>query len=85
MFYWISANQSINNFNKHSARQAVRQRSLRDSEQNVHIKTAMLGQISTLMGVSLQAINIAIYDAIEIKKPVSKAMPSTKLKQTAST
>jgi hypothetical protein len=45
----------------------------------------MLGQRSSLIGATVQAINIAIHDAIERKKPVSNAVFSTKLKQAAST
>ncbi|MDO9300346.1 MAG: ROK family protein [Anaerolineales bacterium] len=68
-----------------SIRQAVRERSLHASEQSVHITTAMLGQRSSLIGATVQAINIAIHDAIERKKPVSNDVFSTKLKQAAST
>ena len=68
-----------------SIRQAVRERSLHASEQSVHITTAMLGQRSSLIGATVQAINIAIHDAIERKKPVSNNVFSTKLKQAAST
>jgi len=85
MFYWIPANQNINNFNKHSARQAIRERSLRASEQGVHITTAMLGKRSSLMGATVQAINIAIHDAIERKDPVSKEILSAGIKQAAAT
>lgn len=46
-------------------RQAVRERSLRASEHNVKITTAMLGRRSTLIGALVQAINIAIHDTIE--------------------
>ena len=68
-----------------SIRQAVRERSLRASEQSVHITTAMLGQRSSLIGATVQAINIAIHDATERKNPVSKNVFSTELKQTAPT
>jgi glucokinase-like ROK family protein len=53
-----------------SIRQAVRERSLRAAEQGVHITTAMLGKRSSLIGATVQAINIAIHDAIERKNPV---------------
>ncbi|MCE9647936.1 MAG: ROK family transcriptional regulator [Chloroflexi bacterium] len=68
-----------------SIRQAVRERSLRASEQGVHITTAMLGKRSSLMGATVQAINIAIHDAIERKNPVSKEALSAEIKQVAAT
>lgn len=68
-----------------SIRQAVRERSLRAPGQGVHITSAMLGRRSSLMGAIVQAVNIAIHDLIERKKPVSNAVFSTKLKQAAST
>ncbi len=68
-----------------SIRQAVRERSLRASEQGVHITTAMLGRRSSLMGATVQAINIAIHDATERKNPVSKEILSAKIKQVAAT
>lgn len=68
-----------------SIRQAVRERSLHASEQSVHITTAMLGQRSSLIGATVQAINIAIHDAIERKNPVSKEILSAKIKQAAPT
>jgi glucokinase-like ROK family protein len=68
-----------------SIRQAVRERSLRASEQSVRITTAMLGQRSSLMGATVQAINIGIHDAIERKKPDSKTVFSTEINQAAST
>jgi glucokinase-like ROK family protein len=68
-----------------SIRQAVRERSLRASEQGVHITTAMLGKRSSLMGATVQAINIAIHDAIERKNPVSKEILSAEIKQAATT
>ncbi len=68
-----------------SIRQAVRERSLRASEQGVHITTAMLGKRSSLMGATVQAINIAIHDAIERKNPVSKEILSNEIKQVAAT
>ncbi|HET7144216.1 MAG TPA: ROK family protein [Anaerolineales bacterium] len=68
-----------------SIRQAVRERSLRASEQSVHITTAMLGKRSSLMGATVQAINIAIHDAIERKNPVNKEMLSAGIKQAAAT
>jgi glucokinase-like ROK family protein len=64
-----------------SIRKAVRERSLRASEQSVRITTAMLGQRSSLMGATVQAINIAIHDAIERKNPVSKNVFSAEIKQ----
>ncbi len=64
-----------------SIRQAVRDRSLHASEQSVHITTAMLGQRSSLICATGQAINIAIHDATERKSPVSKDVFSTELKQ----
>jgi glucokinase-like ROK family protein len=48
-------------------RQEVRERSLRASEHAVRITTAMLGRRSSLIGALVQAINIAIHDAIERK------------------
>lgn len=68
-----------------SIRQAVRERSLRASEQGVHITTAMLGKRSSLMGATVQAINIAIHDAIERKNPVTKEALSAEIKQVAAT
>jgi glucokinase-like ROK family protein len=68
-----------------SIRQAVRERSLHASEQSVHITTAMLGQRSSLIGATVQAINIAIHDATERKNPVSKDVFTTELKQAAPT
>jgi predicted NBD/HSP70 family sugar kinase len=50
-------------------RQAVRERSLRASEHGVKITTAMLGRRSSLIGALVQAINIALYEAIERKSP----------------
>jgi flavin-binding protein dodecin len=41
----------------------------------------MLGQRSSLMGATVQAINIAIHDAIERKNPVSKNIFSAEIKQ----
>jgi glucokinase-like ROK family protein len=68
-----------------SIRQAVRERALRASEQGVHITTAMLGKRSSLMGATVQAINIAIHDAVERKNPVSKEVLSAGIKQAAAT
>ena len=68
-----------------SIRQAVRERSLRASEQSVHITTAMLGKRSSLIGATVQAINIAIHDAIERKNPVSREILATEIKQVAAT
>ncbi len=62
-------------------RQAVRDRALHASEQSVHITTAMLGQRSSLIGATVQAINIAIHDATERKIPVSKEVFTNELKQ----
>jgi len=64
-----------------SIRQAVRERSLLASKQGVRITTAMLGNRSSLMGATVQAINIAIHDAIERKNPVSKDVFPAKIKQ----
>ncbi len=66
-------------------RQAVRERSLRASEQSVHITTAMLGKRSSLIGATVQAINIAIHDAIERKNPASKEILAAEIKQAAAT
>lgn len=85
MFYWIPTNQNIKNFYKNSVRQAAGERSLHASEQSVRITTVMLGQRSSLIGATVQAINIAIYDATERKSPVSKDVFSTRLKQAAPT
>ena len=52
-----------------SIRQAVRERSLRASEHGVKITTAMLGRRSSLIGALVQAINIALYEAIEHRAP----------------
>jgi glucokinase-like ROK family protein len=68
-----------------SIRQAVRERSLRASEQNVHIATAMLGRRSSLMGATVQAVNIAVHDAIEKKNPAFKDLLSTETKQGVAT
>ncbi len=68
-----------------SIRQSVRDRSLHTSEQSVHITTAMLGQRSSLIGATVQAINIAIHEATERKKPVSKEILSAEIKQAAPT
>lgn len=67
-----------------SIRQAVRERSLRASEQNVNITTAMLGRRSSLIGATVQAVNIAIHDAIEKKNPASKDTLSIESKQVVS-
>lgn len=66
-------------------RQAVRERSLRASEQGVHITTAMLGRRSSLVGAIVQAINIAIHDTVERKNPVYKDTLSTETKQVNAT
>ncbi len=62
-------------------RQAVRERSLRASEQSVHITAAMLGKRSTMIGATVQAINIAIHDATERKGPAPKGINSTRMQQ----
>jgi len=66
-------------------RQAVRERSLRASEQGVHITTAMLGQRSSLIGATVQAINIAIHDVTERKNHGSKDVFSNETKQVVAT
>ena len=63
-------------------RQAVRQRSLRASEHRVKITTAMLGRRSSLIGALVQAINLAIHDAVEVKHQ-SIRNHSLDVKQTA--
>jgi glucokinase-like ROK family protein len=65
-------------------RQEVRERSLRASEHGVRITTAMLGRRSSLIGALVQAINIAVHDAIERKarSPRSAAMEIEPLSQT---
>lgn len=55
-------------------RQEVRERSLPASEHAVRITTAMLGRRSSLIGALVQAINIAIHDAIERKTRYSKSV-----------
>ncbi|MBL0344889.1 ROK family protein [Candidatus Villigracilis affinis] len=64
-----------------SIRQAVGERSLRASGRGVHITTAMLGRRSSLMGATVQAVNIAIHDAIEKKNPVSRNSFPSEIKQ----
>jgi glucokinase-like ROK family protein len=66
-----------------SIRQAVGERSLRASGRGVHITTAMLGRRSSLMGATVQAVNIAIHDAIEKKIPVSRNSFPPEIKQAA--
>ncbi len=66
-----------------SIRHAVRERSLRASEQGMHITSAMLGQRSSLMGATVQAVNIAIHDAIEKKYPATGDVFPAEIKQTA--
>jgi glucokinase-like ROK family protein len=56
-------------------RQAVRERAMRVSEQNVRIVTGMLGRRSLLIGATIQAINVAIHVAAENKNAVAKATP----------
>lgn len=53
-------------------RQEVKERSLRASEHGVRITTAMLGRRSSLIGALVQAINMAVHDAIERKVRSSK-------------
>ena len=53
-------------------RQAVRERAMRASEQNVRIVTGMLGRRSLLIGATIQAINVAIHTAAESKNSTSK-------------
>ena len=64
-------------------RQEVRERTLRASEHRVRITTAMLGRRSSLIGALVQAINIAIHDAIERKArfPKNAAMEVEQLSQ----
>ena len=54
-------------------RLAVRERSLRASEHNVRITTAMLGRRSSLIGALVQAINVGIHAAIERRNPLAKS------------
>jgi glucokinase len=65
-------------------RQEVRERSLRASEHVVRITTAMLGRRSSLIGALVQAINIAVHNAIERKArfPKSASMEPEHLPQT---
>lgn len=55
-----------------SIRQAVRERAMRASEQSVRITTGMLGRRSVLLGAIVQAINVAIHNAVDIKSSVSR-------------
>lgn len=55
-----------------SIRQAARERSLLALEQSVRISTAMLGQRSSLIGATVQAVNLAIHDVVEKKGPATK-------------
>lgn len=55
-------------------RQAVRERTMRASEQGVRITTAMLGRRSVLIGATVQAVNVAIHAAAENKNSTSKAV-----------
>jgi glucokinase-like ROK family protein len=64
-----------------SIRQAVRERSLRAPEQGVHITTAMLGRRSSLMGATVQAVNIAIHDVIEKKTPIDRDILTPEIKR----
>ena len=54
-------------------RQAVHARSLRASEHGVRITMAMLGRRSSLIGALVQAISIAIHDAVEYKGKMMKS------------
>jgi glucokinase-like ROK family protein len=53
-------------------RQAVHERSLRASEHSVRITAAMLGRRSSLIGALVQAINIAIHNAVENRNQFTK-------------
>ena len=57
-------------------RQAVRERSLRAFEHSVRITTAMLGRRSSLIGALVQAINLAIHNAIEHRNQFPKNIAS---------
>lgn len=61
-------------------RQAVHARSLRASEHGVRITTAMLGRRSSLIGALVQAISIAIHNAVDSKSQSTKnrLIPLTK-------
>jgi len=67
-----------------SIRQAVRERSLLALEQGLHITTAMLGRRSSLMGATVQAVNIAIHDIIEKKHPAYRDILTPEIKQAVS-
>lgn len=54
-------------------RQAVHARSLRASEHGVRITMAMLGRRSSLIGALVQAISIAIHNAVEYKGQNTKS------------
>jgi glucokinase-like ROK family protein len=58
-------------------REAVRDRALRASEQNVRITTGMLGHRSLLIGAIVQAINVAIHNAVERKNEPAGDIPQT--------
>ncbi|HKY56103.1 MAG TPA: ROK family protein [Anaerolineales bacterium] len=62
-------------------RQAVHARSLRASEHGVRITMAMLGRRSSLIGALVQAISIAIHNAVESKGQVVKGQPMQLPKQ----
>lgn len=67
-------------------RQAVRERSLRASEQSTRITTAMLGRRSSLMGATVQALNVGIHDITDRKillTPQETAPADLATKQTA--
>ena len=63
-------------------RQAVHARSLRASEHGVRITMAMLGRRSSLIGALVQAISIAIHNAVESKSQSVKSRPIHITKQT---
>lgn len=56
-------------------RDAVRDRALRASEQNVRITTGMLGHRSLLIGAIVQAINVAIHNAVDRKNDPARDAP----------
>ena len=62
-------------------RQAVHARSLRASEHGVRITMAMLGRRSSLIGALVQAISIAIHDAVEYKGKMMKSRSMQPTKQ----
>jgi glucokinase-like ROK family protein len=62
-------------------RQAVHTRSLRASEHGVRITMAMLGRRSSLIGALVQAISIAIHNAVENKGQIMKSRSMQLTKQ----